>query len=70
MTATAIETVICNTHGPMKRREHWWECPGFDGEGCDSWLTDGDVAGGISEPGVTAIRTAPRDPSSASPSET
>ncbi len=29
-------TVICNVHGPMKHRPPlgWWECPGFDGEGC------------------------------------
>lgn len=28
--------VACRVHGPMKFRfdRNWWECPGFDGEGC------------------------------------
>jgi hypothetical protein len=32
--------VICLTHGPMKYRFalDWWECPGFDGEGCNVHL--------------------------------
>jgi hypothetical protein len=30
-------TVICLVHGPMKHNVKmlWWECHGFDGEGCD-----------------------------------
>jgi hypothetical protein len=31
----------------------WWTCAGFDGEGCESWITDEDIARGISEPGIT-----------------
>lgn len=29
-------TVFCDAHGSMKYRAPlgWWECPGFDGEGC------------------------------------
>ena len=29
-------TVSCDVHGPMRRRPllYWWECLGFDGEGC------------------------------------
>ena len=45
--------VICLTHGPMRRSEpkKWWECHGFDGEGCrtqivyDEDLTRGTAAG-------------------------
>lgn len=36
-------TVICLTHGPMKHhvKKCWWECHGFDGEGCPlSNITD------------------------------
>lgn len=31
-------TVTCLTHGPMRYRAPlcWWECVGFDGEGCDA----------------------------------
>jgi len=49
--------VSCDVHGPMKRREHlcWWECLGFDGEGCDAWLTDTDISAGISERGVQVV---------------
>jgi len=34
--------VRCAIHGPMKHRfaPYWWECVGFDGEGCDSLFTD------------------------------
>jgi hypothetical protein len=34
--------IICDVHGPMKRREHLnlWDCVGFDGEGCDVIVTD------------------------------
>jgi len=48
-------TVSCDVHGPMRRREHlfWWECAGFDGEGCGAWLTDEDIRRDIAEPGVT-----------------
>lgn len=30
-------TVTCRVHGPMRYRTapHWYECPGYDGEGCE-----------------------------------
>lgn len=33
-------TVVCRTHGPMQRSElkRWWECHGFDGEGCGTQI--------------------------------
>lgn len=52
--------VICNAHGPMHYRFafDWWECVGFDGEGCSGQIVyaeDLDRGGNI--PGVT-IRAA------------
>ena len=34
-------TVRCAEHGPMRYREgfSWWDCPGFDGEGCRTKVT-------------------------------
>ena len=50
-------TVICNVHGPMKHRPSlsWWECPGFDGEGCSTQIIyDEDLRRDTSNiPGVT-----------------
>ena len=53
-------TVACDIHGPMKWRERllWWECPGFDGEGCGVQIVyEEDVrlgpAAGV--PGVTVL---------------
>jgi hypothetical protein len=33
--------VRCMVHGPMKYRfdRDWWNCVGYDGEGCGSFLT-------------------------------
>lgn len=33
----SLPYVRCLAHGPMRYRPAlgWWECPGFDGEGCD-----------------------------------
>ena len=33
-------TLTCLKHGPMKHRFalDWWECLGFDGEGCDATM--------------------------------
>jgi hypothetical protein len=51
-------TVTCDTHGPMSLRErnHWWQCRGFDGEGCAAGYSgivySGDAMRG-SVPGVT-----------------
>jgi hypothetical protein len=32
-----LPAVECTIHGPMHYRTkfNWWECLGFDGEGCD-----------------------------------
>jgi hypothetical protein len=27
----------CETHGSLKLHGSWWECPGFDGEGCTQY---------------------------------
>jgi hypothetical protein len=52
--------VRCDQHGPMQHREdtHWWECHGFDGEGCAVQVVYVEDAyrGGI--PGVTIMTTA------------
>jgi hypothetical protein len=50
--------VACDTHGPMLRREPlgWWECAGFDGEGCGTQIVyEEDVTLGAEAgiPGVT-----------------
>jgi hypothetical protein len=39
--------VACDLHGPMKYRPPlcWWECLGFDGEGCNVMIVyDEDIA--------------------------
>lgn len=51
-------TVSCDVHGPMRRREQlfWWECAGFDGEGCGVQIVyDEDIRRGAGSgiPGVT-----------------
>ena len=50
-------TVSCDLHGPMKRRYHlfWWECVGFDGEGCGVQIVyDEDITRSRGDiPGVT-----------------
>lgn len=55
-------TVTCDTHGPMKYRfpVAWWECLGFDGEGCGVQIVYLEDAGravrsGSPIPGVTVI---------------
>ena len=53
-------TVHCDTHGPMRYRVAlmWWECPGFDGEGCGVQVVyDEDLARGTEAgiPGVTVL---------------
>lgn len=55
-------TVTCDTHGPMRYRftTRWYECPGFDGEGCGVLLVyDEDLARGLAtgdRPGITVRR--------------
>jgi hypothetical protein len=38
--------VNCEQHGPMRHRviTRQWICAGFDGEGCDTVITDESVA--------------------------
>jgi hypothetical protein len=38
--------VTCTVHGPMHRDDGFlWRCEGFDGEGCESRITDEEAAG-------------------------
>lgn len=52
-------TLHCNVHGPMRYRPrfHWWECAGFDGEGCPLiFVTDELVYYAVADPpGVTRV---------------
>lgn len=52
-------TVTCLTHGPMKYRfdTRWYECVGFDGEGCDAPVArEEDLADVVSIPAVEVDR--------------
>jgi hypothetical protein len=54
-------TVTCLTHGPMRRRESlcWWECVGFDGEGCGMQVVyDEDLARGTAS-GIPNVEVRP-----------
>jgi hypothetical protein len=59
-------TVTCRVHGPMRYRVPlcWWECVGFDGEGCDAPVVrDEDLARAdvvVSVPDAEAKRLAAR----------
>lgn len=51
----------CTAHGRMLRRENlfWWECWGFDGEGCPARIVyDDDLKypGNNSMPGITVTK--------------
>ena len=53
--------VVCRVHGLMKYREPfgWWECPGFDGEGCGVqivYLEDVRLGRNSGIPGVEVLR--------------
>lgn len=54
-------TVICRTHGPMLYRFplKWWECHGFDGEGCSTQIVyDEDLARGTAS-GIPNVEVRP-----------
>ncbi len=54
-------TVTCLTHGPMLRREPlcWWECAGFDGEGCSTQIVyDEDLVRGA-DAGIPNVEVRP-----------
>lgn len=55
--------MACDLHGPMRYRAPlcWWECLGFDGEGCHVMIVyDEDIARGL-ESGDHAGITIRRD---------
>jgi hypothetical protein len=67
-------TVACDLHGPMKWREGpgWWECFGFDGEGCGVQIVyeeDARLGPASGIPGVTVLTKANAVPAIAVPSE-
>jgi len=54
-------TVICDVHGPMKRREAllWWECPGWDGEGCPVQLVYDEGLRRVADAGIPGVTVLP-----------
>lgn len=50
-------TIECATHGPLHYRPlfRWWECVGFDGEGCDTMLLYDCLRTGTWPPGVVIV---------------
>jgi hypothetical protein len=50
--------VECLTHGPMKYRFalDWWECLGFDGEGCDVQIVYAEDVVLGAESGIPGVR--------------
>lgn len=55
-------TVTCLTHGPLKYRFglKWYECVGFDGEGCEDTMIvyDEDLARGA-DTGIPNVEVRP-----------
>lgn len=45
MAETWVSWPECEIHGRMRHRENFWECNGYDGEGCESMITDDELSG-------------------------
>ena len=56
--------VECTIHGRMKRIDvcAWWICLGFDGEGCDTLVTDEVIARFWPDPPNMVMEGMPRLP--------
>lgn len=59
--------VICLTHGPMKHRFalDWWECVGFDGEGCGVQLVYAEDIERSEASGIPGVKIVPGRPEAA-----
>lgn len=61
--------VECLTHGPMKERFalDWWECPGFDGEGCEVQIVYAEDVTLGEDSGIPGVKVIPDRPHTGQP---
>lgn len=48
MAEMLVSWPVCTVHGTMRHRERFWECNGYDGEGCPSMITDDELSDHLS----------------------